>query len=129
MKITKREFVTLETGTYPATVASLIETEGKFGPQLQWEFALEGDSTIRGWCSTSLSTKSTLYKWTRSLLGSVPDELDTDTLAGMPCRLSVVVKTHDDGSEYNRVENVLPPRASAKRVPVPVVAEEEEIPF
>ena len=79
---------------------------------------------------TSLSPKSKLFAWSRALLGEVPDTLDTDDLIGLPCRLSIVLKTKDDGSEFNKVDAVLAPKPGQKRRPMPESAtEEEEIPF
>lgn len=130
MKIEKQEFIVLDTGTYTATVASIEPTEGQFGPQLQWDFRLEDGSSQRAWCSTSLSPKSKLFAWSRALLGEVPDTLDTDDLIGLPCRLSIVLKTKDDGSEFNKVDAVLAPKPGQKRRPMPESeTEEEELPF
>lgn len=133
MKIEKREYVVLDTGTYPATVESITTTTGQFGEQLQWDFKLLDDgSSQRAWCSTSLTPKSKLFAWSRALLGEVPDTLDTDSLIGLPCRLSILLKTKDDGSEFNKVDAVLPPKPNQKRRPMPepeTETEDEAIPF
>lgn len=129
MKIEKREYTVLETGTYAATVASVTPATGQFGEQLQWEFKLEDGSSQRAWCSTSLTPKSKLFAWTKALLGEVPDLLDTDDLIGKPCRLSLLAKTKEDGSEFNKVDAVLVPRAGQRARPLPLPQEVEAIPF
>lgn len=132
MKLHKSEFVVLDTGTYAATVKGIEETTGQFGPQLQWEFLLDdGSSTLRTWSSQSLSAKSKLGRWTRAILGDIPEELDTQDLIGKPCRLSVVIKAREDGSETNRIDEVLAPRAGqkARPMPEPEPEKETEIPF
>ena len=130
MKIDKNDYVVLDTGTYLATVLTIEQVEGKFGNQLQWDFRLEDGSTTRAWCSMSLTPKSKLYAWSKALLGEVPDTLETESLIGMPCRLSIVAKTREDGSEYNKVDSVLAPKAGQKKRPVPEPeTEDEAIPF
>lgn len=130
MKIEKKEYVVLDTGTYTATVASIEQTDGQYGPQLQWDFRLEDGSSQRAWCSQSLTPKSKLFAWAKALLGEVPDSIDTDDLLGLPCRLSIVMRTREDGSETNKVDNVLAPKAGQKRRPMPEPEEEvAEIPF
>ena len=130
MKIEKREYTVLDTGTYAATVASSTTTTGQFGEQLQWDFKLDDGSSQRAWCSTSLTPKSKLFLWTKALLGDVPDTLETDALIGLPCRLSILSKAKEDGTEFNKVDQVLTPRKGQKPrlVPEPIT-EEEPIPF
>ena len=130
MKIEKREYTVLDTGTYAATVASITTTTGQFGEQLQWDFKLDDGSSQRAWCSTSLTPKSKLFLWTKALLGDVPDTLETDALIGLPCRLSILSKAKEDGTEFNKVDQVLTPRKGQKPrlVPEPIT-EEEPIPF
>ena len=130
MKIEKSEYVTLDTGTYTATVASIYPAEGKFGPQLEWKFALDPEGAMKAWTSQAYSPKSKLFAWARAILGEAPETLDTDDLIGKPVRLSVLTKTHDDGSEYNKVDAVLAPRAGQKAKPLPEADElGEEVPF
>jgi hypothetical protein len=132
--IEKTIYTVLETGVYPATVESIEETSGQFGPQLKVKFDLGGDNHISAWASQALGEKSKLGKWTRAILGNIPETLDTASLIGKPCRLSVTVKTRDDGTEYNRVDEVLAPKAATPKGPKPQpqpepVAEGQELPF
>ena len=126
MLVQKTEYETLDTGVYPATIRDIQITDGKFGPQLQWDFDLVGGGSQRGWSGTTMSGKSKLGKWVMALLGNIPDELDTDHLVGKPCRLSLTVKTTDDGTEFNRVDNVLAPRATKTQKPQPEPEPEAE---
>ena len=130
MKIQKTEYVTLDAGTYTATVASVVPAEGQFGPQLEWQFQIEDGTTFKSWCSQSLSPKSKLYSWARALLGGeVPETLDTDDLIGKPCRISLLLRPRDDGTEYNKVDAVLAPKPGQKARPMPEPEAVEEIPF
>lgn len=129
MKIERNDFLVLEAGTYVAKIARIEAAEGKFGPQLQWDFDLEGGGSIRAWCGASLTPKSKLFGWVKALLGNVPDELETDDLVGLPCRLMITVRTRDDGTETNRVETILPVRQQQRRTtPAPEPAT-ENMPF
>ena len=131
MKIEKTVYETLETGTYAATVVSIALVEGQFGPQLEWMFALDGDNTMKAWCSKNYSGKSKLTRWAAALLGQAPELLDTDDLIGKPCRLSIVLKAREDGSEFNKVDEVLAPRPGQKAKPLPEKDADgtESIPF
>jgi hypothetical protein len=135
MKIDKTEYVVLDTGTYAATVNHIEKVEGKFGDQLQWDFLLsDGGATQRSWCSMALSPKSKLFAWTKAILGEVPEQLETDAFLGMPCRLTIVVKAREDGTEYNKVDAVLAPKPTQKKraMPMPELPDDlgsEPLPF
>jgi len=134
MIIEKTTYTVLDTGVYPATVDSIEEATGQYGPQLRVRFDLGNGTYLSAWASQALSDKSKLGKWTKAILGNIPSALDTSTLIGKPCRLSVAIKTRDDGSEYNRIDEVLAPKAAAPKGPKPTpqpeaVAEGEELPF
>ncbi len=134
MIIEKTVYTVLDTGVYPATVESIEETTGQFGPQLKVKFDLGNDNSLSAWTSQALSDKSKLGQWTKAILGAIPETLDTSTLIGKPCRLSVVLKAKDDGTEYNRIDAVLAPKAAAPKGPKPqpqpeAVAEGQELPF
>lgn len=135
MKITKRDYVVLDTGTYAATIKDIEPSEatfdGKTTPRLTWKFLLEDGTEQWGFTGIYLGgPKANLTKWVRNLLGEIPDELDTSDLIGKPCRLSIVVRTKDDGTEANKVDNVLPPRPGQKARPMPEPeTEDSPIPF
>ena len=135
MKIEKREYVVLDTGTYTATIKAIelgeSTYEGKTSPRLTWKFVLDDGTELWGWTGTYLGgPKATLTKWATNLYGKVPDTLDTDELIGKPCRLSVVIRTKADGTETNKIDNVLAPRAGQKARPMPEPeTEDEAIPF
>lgn len=134
MIIEKTIYTVLDTGVYPATVDSIEEATGQFGPQLKIKFDLGNNNYLTAWTSQSLSDKSKLGQWTKAILGGLPDSLDTNALIGKPCRLSVVIKARDDGTEYNRIDAVLAPKAAAPKSPKPMpqpeaVAEGTELPF
>lgn len=130
MRIEKTVYEVLDTGTYPATVKEITEAEGQFGPQLKWVFDLGEGRVLSGWTSQALSDKSKLGQWSRAILGEIPEDLDTEALVGRACRLSVVIKTKDDGSEFNRIDSVLAPRvAKPKLQPEQAEAEKAEVPF
>jgi hypothetical protein len=108
MIIERTVYEVLETGTYTARVTEVRPEEGKFGPQLKLRFALDSGATLTAWASEKLTDKTKLGRWVTAILGAMPDNLDTDALVGRDCRVKIGVKTRDDNSEYNRVEDVLP---------------------
>lgn len=116
--INKTSYELLDVGTYGAQVESVEVADGQFGPQVKIRFALDGSTAVlTGWASQKLCDKSKLGKWTRALTGSIPDQLDIDSLAGLRCQLAVVIETKDDGAQYNKIYDVLPPKAKAKPKP------------
>lgn len=132
MKIEKTVYVTLDTGTYDATVEAVSESEGNYGPQLVWDFQLDNmDVKKRAWSSQVMSPKSKLTRWTRALLGGVPDEIETGHFIGRRCKLSILTKTGDDGEPFNRVDEVLPLRAAPMptAAPVPMPLQEANAPM
>jgi hypothetical protein len=114
MLIEKMVYETLDTGVYHATVREITITEGKYGPQLQWDFDLVEGGSQRGWTGVNMSPKAKLTKWVLAIIGQVPDAIETNTLIGKPCRLSLVIDTKEDGSEFNKLDAVLAPRVATK---------------
>jgi hypothetical protein len=96
----------LKSGIYPAVVIEVKPAETKFGAQLVWRFRLEdeGGHTVRSFSSTAYTPKSKLARWVQACLGELPEELDTNRLAGTACRVEL-----DAEGEYPRVREVLPP--------------------
>ena len=116
-------FETVDAGMYPARVADVVwDEDGQFGPQVKAIFELTEEEvagkTLVGWASAKLSPKSKLYGWVSALLfrgKGIPEgypAVDTDTLKGLECILVVGVEKKPDGSEYNRVKDVLPMKSA-----------------
>lgn len=112
-KINQKVFETIPTGDYPAEIEAVELTDGQFGQQLKFTFTLDGkNQSLWGWASASFTTKSKLYAWTRAAFGGKPIppnyNLDTDHLIGKKVLLTVVVARKDDGSEFNKIQDVRP---------------------
>jgi len=112
----------LEPGEYVATVQRIEEQDGQYGLQLKWTFSLDAPGAdydgrhVLAWCSPSFTAKAKLGRWARALLGSQADdidELDTQLLVGLPCRLVLSSGIGTDGTERNKVTEVLAPRRAA----------------
>ena len=104
MKLTLRK--PLKSGIYPAVVVEVKPVETRFGTQLIWRFRLEdeGRHTVQAYTTTAYTPKSKLARWVQACLGELPEELDTDRLAGTACRVEL-----DADGEYPRVRDILPP--------------------
>ncbi len=112
-KIAQKVYEVLPTGDYPAEIIQVDLTDGQFGQQLKFSFDLLGkNQTLWGWASASFTTKSKLYGWTRAAFGgkSIPANygLDTDHLIGRRVLLTVVVARKEDGTEFNKIQDVRP---------------------
>jgi len=124
-KLTMVENETIPTGEYPTQITDLIEEEGKFGQQVKFTLEIIGDGDYTGknllaWAALSPSMKGKLAKWAAACgIQLEPGiEFDTDELIGKRVMAVVLVKTKDDGSEFNKVEELKAP----KRRPVPAPA-------
>ena len=126
MKLPRTTYEPLEPGEYVATVQRIEEQGGQYGPQLQWTFSLDAPGAdydgrhVLAWCSSIFTAKAKLGRWARALLGSQVDdidELDTQLLTGLPCRLVLSSGIGTDGTERNKVTEVFAPR----RAPAPFV--------
>ncbi|MFZ1472673.1 MAG: hypothetical protein WAV79_07060 [Anaerolineae bacterium] len=120
MRIPRTTYEVLEAGEYQAVVERIEEQAGQYGQQLCWTFRLEAPGAdydrrnVLAWCSPSFTSKAKLGRWARALLGSQAvddiDELDTQMLTGLPCRLVLSSGLGTDGTERNKVTEVLAPR-------------------
>lgn len=126
MILPRTTYDALEPGEYVATVQRIEEQDGQYGLQLKWTFSLDAPGAeydgrhVLAWCSPSFTAKAKLGRWARALLGSQVDdieELDTQLLIGLPCRLVLSSGIGTDGTERNKVTEVLAPR----RAPAPFV--------
>ena len=134
MYIPLRPAVVLEAGEYQAIVRKVQEQNGKYGPQLAWQIEIVNQSgemtglTVQSWTGTELTPKSRLHRWAAALLGPGWDDtngLDTSWLLNRPCRALLTVALGNDGTERNRVTDLLPARAQAAPRPAasaPMVA-------
>ncbi|GAI12914.1 unnamed protein product, partial [marine sediment metagenome] len=67
-------------------------------------------SPVLGWCSQTFSNKSKLYAWTKAAFGGgdIPREytFDSDDLENKLVILTLVVRTRDDGTPFNRIDSL-----------------------
>lgn len=74
-----------------ATIVSIEETDGQWGPQFEWHFEVDGDPERDdgsprqsfAWCTLSYTPRSKLTKWVKAILGEVPEVLNEQDLVGM----------------------------------------------
>ena len=128
MYIPLRPAVLLEAGEYQAVVKKVTEQNGRFGPQLAWTLELVGQGgemtglTVQSWTGNELTPKSRLHRWAGALLGPSWDDasgLDTSWLVNRPCRVLLTVALGNDGTERNKVTDILA-AARAQAGPRPV---------
>ena len=138
----------LPVGEYPAIISAVEPAEGQYGPQLKFTFSLTGrhqGKKLTGYCSQSFNIKSNLFKWTRAALGGrdiPPDwDLDIDQLLDKPVILVAIKKTGSDGTEFNKIDSLLPARPtspaaqtrgagpSSPATPVSGPPDEDDLPF
>lgn len=112
-KLTKQTKKLLPGGTYRAKIDSIIETKGQFGPQLEFDFRIHesltgtGPSTVvHAWAKAVLAEDSKLGLWVKAILGSVPEDLDTDKLIGLQCLVELGQAISKSGLPCNTVVDV-----------------------
>ena len=114
IQIKQTNFELLATGEYHALIDDIEYSEGRYGQQLQWRFAIQGQhvgSKLTGWTSPTFSANSKLFAWTKAALGvpSIPkgQEFSSDEIVGKLVIL-VVVQTAGENGFYNKIEEVKP---------------------
>lgn len=115
MRVPQTTYEIIPTGDYPAMIESIDDSDGMFGPQACWTFAIDGGehqgSKVKAWTSAKFSPKSRLYQWTQAAFGGadIPPTYDfnSDDLVGRKVTISLVVKVKpEDGTEFSKVETV-----------------------
>lgn len=126
MRVQQTVYEVLPTGDYSAMIESIEDSEGMFGPQACWTFAIdEGEhqgSKVKAWTSAKFSPKSRLYQWTQAAFGGadIPPAYDfySDDLLGRKVTISLVVKVKpEDGTEFSKVETVRKWRPAGAQLP------------
>jgi hypothetical protein len=106
----------LGTGEYLVELTAIELVDGQYGKQLKWTFLVpDHKRTLVAYSSFSASLNSKCMKWASALLNRAiePNEqVDFEKLVGRTAIAVVVRKQKDDGSEYNRIDNLLPIRKS-----------------
>lgn len=115
MIIEQTRFELLPVGEYVAEVTAVDPEEGMYGPQLKFTFTTRGGEhegqQLAAWTSARFSPKTKLYAWAKAAFNAaIPADyhLNTDDLLGRRVNLTVVIKTKEDGTEFNRIEDVRP---------------------
>lgn len=105
----------LPVGEYPARIKGVDADEGAYGSQVRFEFEVQGGDyggrSLLGWASAKFSQKTKLYAWTRAALDTDIHRsysFNSNDLIGKMVELTVMVRARDDGSEFNRIEDVRP---------------------
>lgn len=119
VKIRENGWTLVPADVYSAKVEKIEELDLEYGPCAKFVFRItDGDyagEMVDGLASLGkdgISPKSKLYTWILAITGQSLEEIEEfelDDLVGKPCRLNVTEKKKDDGTEYNRIEAVLPP--------------------
>lgn len=121
---TENEFPKVPTGSYNAVIEDAKEAEGKFGPQIKFDFNLGTVETVNGddadvrlaaWTSMTFSggkRPSKLWQLAKAA-GIDVDNVDgvdpTRDLVGKRVRLTVTEEPSNDGEGiYNRITAFLP---------------------
>lgn len=135
----KQTFVrTYPVGEYVARIGNITTKPGDFGPQFQLPFHLTqmdpDSSPVLGWCSQTFSNKSKLYAWTKAAFGGgeIPREynLDTDDLVNKLVLITLVIRTRDDGTQFNRIDSLRAIPETGEIPDLPAGTEvEPELPF
>lgn len=106
-----------------ARLANVELHEFTYGGQniqkLRWKFIVSGGEwegkEIQGQTSTNFVAHPgcKAYNWATAISGRTfeeGEELDTDELIGLPCRIITAQKTGKDGRIWPDIRDVLPPR-------------------
>lgn len=104
-----------------------FEWGGETVHKLRWKFVVaeEGDwqgREITGDTSTNFIAHPNCkaYNWTTAITGRTygeGEELETDDLVGMPCKIIIMHKAGKEGATFMNVKDVLPHRGAASVPP------------
>lgn len=106
-----------------AKVLSIVPVTLQFGPKLNWKFEVTEPGDWQGYKINGSTTqnftlheKCKLMQWASALLGrvfEVGDQLDTDDLIGLPCRILIEWQPdkNDDEKFWMRAGDVMGVRA------------------
>ncbi len=128
--IQKKTSIALEQGVYEAVISSIEQTTGTYGEQLRWKFRLGDDLELSGWTSMVFSESSKLFKWYSAAMGhefNPTADFNSSFAIGKTVQIDVSIKVGTDGSQYNKVEAVLPlpkqrlqpPKVAVQTPPMP----------
>ncbi|CUU01307.1 hypothetical protein GBSOP10_10076, partial [Armatimonadetes bacterium GBS] len=101
IRITAIENAPLPTGEYRVELTAVELTDGQYGQQLRWTFAVhEHGKTLIAYSSPSPSLASKCMRWASALLGrpiKAGETVDFEALVGRTAIATVVRKRKEDG--------------------------------
>jgi hypothetical protein len=116
LTITVQSNEPLQTGEYQVELTAIELVDTQYGKQLKWTFLVpEHRRTLVAYSSLSTSPKSKCVRWASALLNraiGVGEQVDLQSLVGKTATASVVRRRKDDGTEYNSIDDLLPPRTA-----------------
>lgn len=101
---------TLDPGTYHATIASIEETETKFGPAFKFIYITDDDQEASELVNKTYTKKTKFGKRVKEILRDMPDEVNLNRLVG--AKVTIELEENDD-SDFCKI-------VSVKRQPQPV---------
>ena len=118
-----QEYPVIPTGEYDARITEVEEKlDGQYGDQFQYSFEITSGEQkghpLLGWSSQKFSKKSKLREWATAVTQrsfGPGDGVNVDEMIDKPIRISVMRKRADDGSEFNKIDSVLPPSIAQKK--------------
>ena len=129
VKIQRTKYEPVPEGIYPASIVSIdLDDNSEYGSQVKFRFLLDpfpgfaSGKELHAWASASFGPKSKLFKWTQSILGTLPEDysFDSDDLINKRVMLVIGHTVKPDGAVFDKVELIKP-----LRVPTQVVIEKQ----
>jgi hypothetical protein len=116
LTITVQSTEPIPTGEYTVELSAIELVDTQYGKQLRWTFVVpDHKRTLVAYSSLSSSPKSKCIRWASALLNraiAVGEQVDLQSLVGKTATASVVRKRKEDGTEYNSIDDLLPPRSA-----------------
>jgi len=114
--IKAQRYEPLSTGEYAVELTAIELVDTQYGKQLKWTFRVaDEERNLVGYSSLSASLKSKCMQWAGALLNrpiKAEEDVDFEKLVGKTATAVVVRKRKEDGTEYNTIDDLLPPRTA-----------------
>jgi|GEM_PF-652625 len=113
--VVKPSFTEIPEGIYIVKLLDIQETDGQFGMQFVWRFAIDAgeyrDMELRAWSNASTTQNSKALRWLSAFAGrslKPGEQFELTDFVGKRAQASIFIAQREDGRRFAKIDTLFP---------------------
>jgi hypothetical protein len=113
--VVKPSFTEIPEGIYIVKLLDVHETDGQFGKQFVWRFAIDAgeyrDMELRAWSNASTTQNSKALRWLSAFAGrslKPGEQFELTDFVGKRAQASIFIAQREDGRRFAKIDTLFP---------------------